>query len=102
MQKNVVSFAIQIKAARALLGWSQGDLAKHSGIARATVARIEALMMLPRLDTVGRLRQAFKESGITFHDDDIGSGFSIAVSDQTVELLTTNAGKDQADAIDQK
>ena len=87
MQRDVLSFSIQIKAGRALLGWSQADLANRSGIARATVARIEALMMLPRLDTVGKLRQAFKDGGVIFHDDDVGNGFTIVVSDKTIEQL---------------
>ena len=87
MQRNVLSFAMQIKAGRALLGWSQADLANRSGIARATVARIEALMMLPRLDTVGKLRQAFKDGGVIFHDDDVGSGFTVVVSDKTIDQL---------------
>ena len=87
MQRDVLSFAIQIKAGRALLGWSQAELARRSGVARATVARIEALMMLPRLDTVGKLRLAIKEGGVLFHDDDTGNGFSIAVSGATVDQL---------------
>jgi predicted transcriptional regulator len=33
----------QIKAARALLGWSQGDLANKSGISIPTIARLEAV-----------------------------------------------------------
>ena len=32
----------QIKAARALLGWSQADLASHSKIGIATIKRLEA------------------------------------------------------------
>lgn len=87
MQRDVLSFAIQIKAGRALLGWSQAELARRSGVARATVARIEALMMLPRLDTVGKLRQAFREGGVLFHDDNTGNGFSITVSSGTVDQL---------------
>jgi transcriptional regulator with XRE-family HTH domain len=31
----------QVKAARALLGWSQDDLADNSGVSKATVARLE-------------------------------------------------------------
>lgn len=31
----------QVKAARALLGWSQDDLAKASGISKPTIARLE-------------------------------------------------------------
>ena len=33
----------QVKAARALLGWSQADLARRSGISEPTVARLEAV-----------------------------------------------------------
>lgn len=32
----------QIKAARALLGWSQDDLAQNSGVSAPTVKRLEA------------------------------------------------------------
>ena len=32
----------QIKAARALLGWSQEDLAQHSAISEPTIARLES------------------------------------------------------------
>lgn len=31
----------QVKAARALLGWSQDDLARASGMSKPTVARLE-------------------------------------------------------------
>jgi hypothetical protein len=48
-------------------------------------------MMLPRLDTVGKLRHAMKEGGIVFHDDEVGNGFSISVSGKTVNELLTNA-----------
>ena len=32
----------QVKAARALLGWSQADLAHHSGVSEPTIARLES------------------------------------------------------------
>ena len=32
----------QVKAARSLLGWSQGDLATASGISEPTIKRLEA------------------------------------------------------------
>lgn len=99
MQRDVLSFAIQIKAGRALLGWSQAELATRSGIARATVARIEALMMLPRLDTVGKLRQAFKDGGVVFHDDDVGNGFTIVVSDKTIEQLLASSTSKLTDIV---
>ena len=33
----------QVKAARALLGWSQSDLAERSGVSEPTVARLESV-----------------------------------------------------------
>src|SRR5438874_2252527 len=33
----------QIKAARSLLGWSQDDLASHSGISKPTIGRLESI-----------------------------------------------------------
>jgi predicted transcriptional regulator len=33
----------QIKAARSLLGWSQDDLADHSGVSKPTIGRLEAI-----------------------------------------------------------
>jgi predicted transcriptional regulator len=32
----------QVKAARSLLGWSQDDLAEHSGVSKPTIGRLEA------------------------------------------------------------
>jgi predicted transcriptional regulator len=37
----------QIKAARALLGWSQEDLSEKSGVALPTIKRIEASGVMP-------------------------------------------------------
>ena len=35
-------YAAQVRAARALLGWSQGDLAERAGISKQTVNRFES------------------------------------------------------------
>ena len=60
--------AEQIKAARALLGWSQEDLATAAGISTATIFNLEKGHLSFR--SVSEVKQAFERSGIEFlpHD----------------------------------
>jgi transcriptional regulator with XRE-family HTH domain len=66
----------QCRAARALLDWSQAELAKRSGVAWSTVKSFEggkhALLRANR--TV--IQAAFEASGVVFIDpkDDLGPG----------------------------
>jgi transcriptional regulator with XRE-family HTH domain len=64
----------QIKAARALLAWSQGDLAERSGISEPTVARLESAdgELGGREDTAQRLRAAIEAAGVEFIDENGG------------------------------
>lgn len=56
----------QIKAARALLGWSQADLAQASGVSEATVKRLECQSgeLGGRADTGDKIINALEEAGI--------------------------------------
>jgi transcriptional regulator with XRE-family HTH domain len=58
----------QIKAARALLGWAQYDLAVKSGIAISTIRRLEGVNGPPsaHCETIANIRRAFEEAGIKF------------------------------------
>lgn len=58
----------QIKAARALLDWSQEDLAKESGVSIPTIKRLEAEKgdLGGRENTAQKLRAALERSGIEF------------------------------------
>jgi predicted transcriptional regulator len=64
----------QVKAARALLGWSQSDLARHSGISEPTIARLESAegQLGGRGQTVGKIRSALERNGIEFIDENGG------------------------------
>jgi len=64
----------QIKAARALLGWSQADLACHSGISEPTVARLESTdgELGGREKTAGKIRRAIVAAGVDFIDENGG------------------------------
>ncbi len=58
----------QIKAARALLAWSQTDLAECSGVSEATIKRLEASRRESggRADTWGKMVSALESAGIEF------------------------------------
>jgi transcriptional regulator with XRE-family HTH domain len=58
----------QIKAARALLGWSQDDLAATSGISSSTVKRLEATdgEVGGRAGTREALVETLQSAGIEF------------------------------------
>jgi predicted transcriptional regulator len=61
----------QIKAARALLAWSQGDLAAASGISEPTIARLESVEgeLGGRADTVQKIITALEKAGCIFLDE---------------------------------
>ena len=64
----------QIKAARALLGWSQENLAAASGVSVPTVKRLEAAdgPLGGRPETGKKLRTALEKGGIEFLDENGG------------------------------
>jgi len=57
-----------VKAARALLGWSQSELANQSGVSDPTVKRLEAAdgELGGRLSTVEAIRAALENAGVEF------------------------------------
>jgi predicted transcriptional regulator len=56
----------QIKAARALLGWSQQHLADRAIVSVNALARLEAGKVDPRLSTLTALQKAFARGGVEF------------------------------------
>lgn len=56
----------QIRAARALIGWSQQDLAGRSGLSQTGIARIENGTNKPTLSTIEKITAAFADEGIIF------------------------------------
>ncbi len=59
----------QIRAARALIGWSQGKLAEHSGLSQAGIARIENGTNHPNSSTLRKITKAFDACDIEFIDE---------------------------------
>jgi predicted transcriptional regulator len=58
----------QLKAARALLGWEQWDLAKKSGVAISTIRRMESFEgeIAARTATLSLVQKAVEKAGIEF------------------------------------
>lgn len=62
--------ARQIKAARALLDWSQEDLALAAQLSIATIRKLELGYISPRLSTTSVIRRAIETAGLEFIDPD--------------------------------
>ena len=62
----------QIRAARALLGWRQEDLAKAAATGLATIRRLERGRGLVKanVSTMAKIQGALEKAGIHFNDDD--------------------------------
>jgi predicted transcriptional regulator len=60
----------QLRAARALVGWSRQTLADKSGVPRATIEQFEAGKTDPKQTTVHKLRRALERVGVVFQDAD--------------------------------
>jgi len=60
-------FSSQVRAARALLGWSQSELARRAKISVAAIARIELGTTDCRMSTIQALKTTFGLAGIKFH-----------------------------------
>jgi transcriptional regulator with XRE-family HTH domain len=61
----------QIKAARALLGWSATELAERCGVGSATVKRYELQDGYPKatVQNLAAIQAVFEESGVEFFGD---------------------------------
>lgn len=58
----------QIRAARALLGWTQGDLAKAASLSLPAVNNIERCLTTPRHETLLAIEEALSTGGVEFID----------------------------------
>jgi transcriptional regulator with XRE-family HTH domain len=69
----------QIRAARALLGWTQQALADRSLLAVNTVRAIEQDRPYPKAETLESVRRALAKAGIMFlPDGTMGEGVRLA------------------------
>ncbi|RWH76006.1 MAG: helix-turn-helix domain-containing protein [Mesorhizobium sp.] len=59
----------QCRGARAMLGWSQDELAKAANVARQTIADFERGARLPIANNLASIRRTLEAAGIEFLSD---------------------------------
>ena len=59
----------QVRAARALLGWTQVQLAEAAEIGEISVKNVERGLTDTRASTLQKIRQAFEKAGVQFIPD---------------------------------
>lgn len=58
--------AAQIRGARGLLNWNQGDLADRTGISATSIGSIENGQTQPRESTLATIQKTFEDEGVEF------------------------------------
>jgi len=69
-----------LRAARALVGLSQEDLAALAGVSRQVVARMERAESNVMADSIEKVRTALEASGVVFLDGTERRGPAVAMS----------------------
>jgi transcriptional regulator with XRE-family HTH domain len=66
----------QLRAARALLGWSQGELAEAASLAIATIKRMESARgpLKSSAENVLKVQQALEDAGVIFIESNEDGG----------------------------
>jgi transcriptional regulator with XRE-family HTH domain len=73
----------QVRAARALLGWTQEKLADKAVVALTALKRLESDPLKVREDMRHRVHRALQTAGIAFVDFDYGEGVILLRSPAT-------------------
>jgi transcriptional regulator with XRE-family HTH domain len=62
----MVITAAQIRAARALVGWTQAQLAAAASLSEISIQQIEKGLTDPRASTLAAIERAFEAAGVEF------------------------------------
>jgi transcriptional regulator with XRE-family HTH domain len=79
-----LAFAAKIRMARAVIGWSQSELAFRVGLTQRSVHKLEQGETEPRRATVRAIEQFWHEQGIEFEDLADG-GFRVSVRSRLLD-----------------
>jgi ribosome-binding protein aMBF1 (putative translation factor) len=75
----------QLRAARALLGWSREDLAERSGIGAGTIKDFEVEKSDPKQGTVHKWRRALEAAGVEFTEETETTGPGVRLKKQVAK-----------------
>ena len=93
--------AVQCAAARALLGWTQDDLARNAQVARATITSFEGKARIePMRKNLLAIIASLESAGVAFIPEDTERGLGAGVRQRTLELeYSTSLRPDGYDLI---
>lgn len=83
VEADLLLFAARIRAARAVLGWSQTELGRRAKVTQRAIYRLEKAAARARHLTEIRINKAFKDAGVEFQELPNG-GFEMCVPSQLV------------------
>ena len=96
MHVERAAFAAKLRAARAVLGLSQVQLAHHIGLTQKSVHRIERGDVQPKVRTILMIEQFWRQRGIRFENLNNG-GFRLVVEGSVLsDLGDPDSGTDLA------
>jgi len=80
-----IPLVVALRSARAALGWSQRQLADQAGLAKVTIARLEAGMISPNPSTVAQIVLTMERHGVSLVLNQPNGGFTMAVHPAAVD-----------------
>ena len=80
---DLAQFAAEVRAARAVLGWSQTELARRTAVTQRAIYCIEQNIVRPRMQTEERIIEAFTDAGLRFERLSSG-GFKMTVPNKAI------------------
>jgi predicted transcriptional regulator len=80
---DLVQFAAEVRAARAVLGWSQTELARRTAVTQRAIYCIERNTVQPRMQTEERIIEAFTKAGLRFEPLP-NAGFKMTVLNKAI------------------
>jgi transcriptional regulator with XRE-family HTH domain len=86
------AFAAKIRVARAVLGWSQSELAAQAGLTQRAVHKLEKGDTEPRRMTIRAMETIWREQGLEFEETGDG-GFRVAVRSALLDLSNSKPRK---------
>jgi transcriptional regulator with XRE-family HTH domain len=84
VRRERLAFAAKIRIARAVLGWSQGELAFRIGMTQRAVHKLEQGDTEPRRATMLAIETIWNEEGLIFEDAGAG-GFRVTIRPALLE-----------------
>ncbi len=88
MRQDCQAFAAKIRMARAVLGWSQSELAFRIGLTQRAVHKLEQGTTEPRRATVRALEEVWHNERLAFTDL-IDGGFQVSVPAASLDRPVT-------------